>query len=344
MTVTRTDPGVRETLVRATGVVMHRIWETVRVTLVVQGIVVLLGIPFLGWLFPALLGLLGERSITAIDLGELLRHPVAVTVFLLLLLGLAALIYAEMLVFLVVAGRRFRARPESPRLGRELLRLGRRLAHPSTLLLIPLSALLLPFGGLALGGLFTGGIRLPFPLTSELLSTAWGTAIYLGMLVATVWLQARLALTLPLVAGGWPNVGAAMQESWRVTRGQVPRVVALVGCVVVATVVIAAGITTVGLAPTRYADNAFPDAAPAVAVVSLTLVEAALFVLVGYALAVLAEIAMRAVRPLTARTTPAAPRCGCAHSAVGCDGRPSPSSGPWLRHPSSCRTCPHSRA
>jgi len=301
MTVTRAaEPGVRETLVRATGVVMHRLWETVRVTLVVQGVVVLLGIPFLGWLFPALLGLLGERSITAIDLGELLRHPVAVSVFLLLLLGLAALVFAEMLVFLVVAGRRFRARPESPRLGRELLRLARRLAHPSTLLLIPLSALLLPFGGLALGGLFTGGIRLPFPLTSELLSTPWGTAIYLGMLVATVWLQARLALTLPLLAGGWPNVGAAMQESWRVTRGHVPRVVALVGCVVVATVVIAAGLTTVGLAPTRYADNAFPEWSPAVAVVSLTLVEAALFLLVGYALAVLAEIAMRAVRPLTA--------------------------------------------
>src|SRR5690606_34094885 len=99
------------------GVVMHRIGETVRVTLVVQGVVVLLGIPFLAWLFPVLLGLLGERSITAIDLGELLRHPVAVSVFLALLLGLGALVIAEMLVFLVVAGRRFRARPESPRLG-----------------------------------------------------------------------------------------------------------------------------------------------------------------------------------------------------------------------------------
>ncbi len=301
MTPTRAaEPGVRATLVRATGVVMHRIWETVRVTLVVQGIVVLLGIPLLAWLFPVLLGLLGERSITAIDLGELVRHPVAVTVFALLLLGLGALVVAEVLVFLVVAGRRFRARPQSPRLGRELFRLGRRLAHPSTLLLVPLFALLLPFGGLALGGLFTGGIRIPFPLTSELLSTPVGTVVYLVLLVATLWVQARLALTLPLVAGGWPHVAAAMRESWRITRGRVFRVVAIVGCVVVAVVVVGSGLTRVGLAPTRYADGAFPDWSPAVAVVSLTVVEAALFLLTGFALAVLAEIAMHAVRPLTA--------------------------------------------
>jgi len=306
----RHEPGIRETLVRATGAVMARVWETIRVTLVVQGVVALLGVPFLGWLFPVLLGLLGERSITAIDLGELLRHPVAVTVFSALLLGVSALVLAELLVFFVVAGRRFRADPASPRLGRELVRLARRLAHPSTLLLVPLFALLLPFGGLALGGLFTGGIRIPFPLTSELLSTVWGTLLYLALLVATIWLQARLALTLPLLAGGWPNVGAAMSESWRVTRGQVPRIVGLVGCVLLATVVVASGLTSVGLAPTRYADGAFPEWAPAVAIVSLTVVEAALFLLTGFALAVLAQIAMWAIRPLTAP-----------HDAVGAEVR-----------------------
>lgn len=301
------DLGVRRTLVGATGAVMSRLWETVRVTLVVQGLVVLLGIPFLAWLFPTLLGLLGERAVTAIDLGELLRDPVAVTVFSLLLLGLGVLVLAELLVFLVVAGRRFRSDPASPRLAHELILLARRLAHPSTLLLVPAYALLLPFGGLGLGGLFTGGVRIPFPLTSELLSSVGGTVLYLVLLLATIWLQARLILTLPLLAGGWPNVGAAMRESWRTTRGRVPRIVLIVGVVLLATVVVASGLTSVGLAPTRYADGAFPEWAPTVALVSLTLVEAAVFLLVGFAVAVLAQSAMWAIRPLTAPRDPVGP-------------------------------------
>jgi len=283
------------------------VWETTRVTFIVQGTVVLLGIPFLAWLFPTLLGLLGARSITAIDLGELLRHPVAVTVFSVLLLVVAALVLTELLIFLVVAGRRFRADPASPALWRELLAVGRRIARPSGLLLIPYFALLLPFGGLALGGLFTGGIRIPFPLTSELLSTSWGTILYLALLLVTIYVEARLILTLPLLAGGLPTTWAAMRESWRMTRGRVLRIMAILGCIILATVVVASGIASVGLAPTRYADAAFPAWAPLVASLSLTVVEVAVFFLVGFALAILAQIAMWAVRPRTAPFDPAGP-------------------------------------
>ena len=301
------EPGVRQTLIRATGAVASRFWETIRVTLVVQGVVVLVGIPFLAWLFPVLLQLLGASSVTAIDLGELLRHPIAVTVFSVLLLGIGLLGLAQGLIFLVVAGRRFRLDPASPALWIELVAVARRLAHPSTLLLLPYAALPLPFGGLALGGLFTGGVRIPFPLTSELLSTPGGTLLYLTLLLATLYVMARLALTLPLLAGGTPHVGAAMTASWRATRGHVLRVTALVGSVIGATVVVASGIAQVGIAPTKYADGAYPDWAPLVAVLSLTLIEVALFFLVGFALAVLAQIAMWAVRPLTVHHDPPGP-------------------------------------
>lgn len=301
------EPGVRQTLIRATGAVALRLWETIRVTFVVQGVVVLFGIPFLAWLFPVMLQLLGASSVTAIDLGELLRHPVAVTVFTALLLGIGALALAQALIFLVVAGRRFRIDPASPALWIELWAVAKRLAHPSTLLLIPYAALPLPFGGLALGGLFTGGVRIPFPLTSELLSTVGGTIVYLTLLVATVYLLARLILTLPLLAGGRPHVWAAMVGSWRATRGRVARIAALVGIVIIATVVTASGIGQVGLAPTRYADGAFPEWSPVVAVLSLTVIEVALFFLVGFALAVLAQIAMWAIRPLTLRHDPPGP-------------------------------------
>ena len=301
----RPEPGIRQTLVRATGAVAARLWETTRVILVVQGAIVPLGLLFLGWLFPVLLELLGESSITAIDLGELLRHPVAVGVFSTLLLGIGALMLAELLVFLVVAGRRFRVDPASPALGRELLAVVRRLAHPSTLLLLPYFALLLPSGGLALGGLFTGGIRIPFPLTSELLSTVGGTVLYLALLLATLYVEARLILTLPLLAGGLPHVGAAMRASWRATRRRAGRIVVLVGSVLVATVVVASGLTSVGLGPTRYADGAFPEWAPFVALLSLTVIEVAVFFVIGFAVAVLAQMAMWAVRPLTAPRDPA---------------------------------------
>lgn len=301
------EPGVRQTLIRASGAVASRLWETVRVTLVVQGVVVLVGIPFLAWLFPVLLQVLGASSVTAIDLGELLRHPVAVTVFTVLLLGTGSLALAQVLIFLVVAGRRFRLDPASPALWLELFALTRRLAHPSTLLLIPYAALLLPFGGLALGGLFTGGVRIPFPLTSELLSTFGGTLVYLALLLATVYLLARLILTLPLLAGGRPHVWSAMVDSWRATRGRVVRIAVLVGTVILGTVVVASGIGQVGLGPTRYADGAFPDWSLLVAVLSLTLIEAALFFLVGFALAVLAQVAMWAIRPLTTHHEPPGP-------------------------------------
>jgi hypothetical protein len=121
------EPGIRQTLIRASGAVASRLWETVRVTLVVQGVVVLVGIPFLAWLFPVLLQVLGASSVTAIDLGELLRHPVAATVISVLLLGMDALALAQVLIFLVVAGRRFRIDPASPALWIELFALTRRL-------------------------------------------------------------------------------------------------------------------------------------------------------------------------------------------------------------------------
>jgi glycerophosphoryl diester phosphodiesterase len=301
------EPGVRQTLIRASGAVASRLWETVRVTLVVQGVVVLVGIPLLAWLFPVLLQLLGASSVTAIDLGELLRHPVAVSVFSVLLLGMGLLALAQVLIFLVVAGRRFRIDPASPALWIELFALTRRLVHPSTLLLIPYAALLLPFGGLALGGLFTGGVRIPFPLTSELLSTPGGTLVYLSLLLATIYVLARLILTLPLLAGGRPHVWSAMAGSWRATRGHVVRIAALVGSVILVTVVVASGIGQVGLGPTRYADGAFPEWSPLVAVLSLTLIEVALFFLAGFALAVLAQVAMWAIRPLTTHHDPPGP-------------------------------------
>src|SRR5690606_15974105 len=132
-----------------------------------------------------------------------------------------------------------------------------------------------------------------------------GLVLAFAFAVGVLYVHARLVLTLALVVAGRGSVAVAMRESWRLARGRaVLRVLPTAGGPVDGTVVLAAGIASTGLWPTRFADDRFPEWAPLVAALSLTLVEIALFLLVGGALAVLTHAAMATIHPEGPRPLP----------------------------------------
>ena len=182
----------------------------------------------------------------------------------------AALAYLELATMLIVAHRNQRGEPVSVRsvvtdLGDSLRRLG----HPSSLLLIPYLLLVLPGGPLGLGLVLGLGVRVPDFVTGELLRSVPAALGTVAVLLVLLYLGLRLVFTVPLFLRGG-TVLQAMAESWRMTRWQSLRLLAIGLVVVVVAALLIAGAFTLGMLPTRWADANWPDAAPVIAGVSLT--------------------------------------------------------------------------
>ncbi len=269
---------------------------TLRLIVVVQGLLVVVGVPFLGWLFSTLLDLVGERSVTTIDAADVFLNPPAFAVLVLVLMVGGALLFADLLIFLVAArsgpdGDMNRVRVAIRRF-RPVLR---NLAHPSSLLLIPYFALIVPLSGFALGGLFTGGVRVPAPLGGSILEGFPGGILYFCVALGVTYAGVRLIMTLPLLASGGTTVASAMRASWRLTRGRLVAILTTVGSVAACGAIVVAGIASVGLVPTRYADAEFPAWSPIIAAASLSVIEIAGFLTIGLCVALLSSIAREAV-------------------------------------------------
>ena len=262
------------------------------VLIVAQGVIALLGIPLVGRLFDLLDGEVEITSWSALGIGEALANPLADLLLVAIVTLIALLLYVELAVLVAVARRHQSGQPVTVRsVARDVVGPAgsRRWRHPSTLLLVPYLVLVVPLGNLGLGLVLSQAVRVPDLVRSEVLSTAAGTIGYLVAVALTLYLGLRLVFTVPQLVGGAESVLAAMRESWRMTRRQSLRILAIAATVVGGTAVVIAGIVTLGLLPTGWADANAPDAAVPIAGVSLALIEVLVFLAAGFGGAVLAN-------------------------------------------------------
>lgn len=104
-------------------------------------------------------------------------------------------------------------------------------------------------GGSTLGELLGQGGRRLLPATAAWLMQ--GLAVGFGLvlfILPGLWLLARLALVLPLVATDEPDPVNALGASWRLTNGHALRILAMLSLLLVGFLLIVIGINGVGMA------------------------------------------------------------------------------------------------
>lgn len=259
--------------------------------LIVQGAIVVVGIPALLQLFGLLDSQVEITAPTALGIGAAFADPFADVLLLALLVAMAILAYLELATMLLVALRHRRNQPVTVRtIGSDLVGSVRRLGHPSSLLLIPYLVIVLPGGPLGLGLVAGLGVRVPDFVTGELTRSVPAALGGVAVLLVLLYLGLRLAYTLPVLLAGDATVLHAMATSWRMTRWQSLRLLAIGLVLVALAALLTAGAYTLGMLPTRWADANWPDAAVTIAGVSLTVIQVAVFFIVAGAIAVGANV------------------------------------------------------
>lgn len=254
--------------------------DFMRIGLPLQVLSLLVSGPVLALLLWAALRAAGVPSLTEASIGQVIRHPLA----LVLLLAMAAAATATVLVqhggFVLLArelaaGRRPRARD----LARESLRVSRRLAGPQAALLALYALVLAPLGGLTLGASLTRGIELPPFIAGELQKTPLGTWLWLLLTALVLWLNLRLVFIPTVLLTTEAGPAAAFRASWRLSRGRAAGLAAATAGAGALAAVLAGGLAVGAVGLTRLADSAWPPAAPVVAGLTVTVVQAALLLL-----------------------------------------------------------------
>lgn len=249
----------------------------------VQGVVALVAAPLLLWLTGLMLRAAGLRAVTNDNVIDLLQHPIAILLLVVVIVLVIAGVVIQFAAFSIVAaqrqhGRRIGVRVIAARLGERLAFLARR---PSTAILLPYLLLLVPLGHVGFGSILSSWLAVPQFVSGELLR-APGTAVaYVGLLIVIWYVNLRLLFALPLLATRSLTAPQALRASWRLTRWQEPRVLLLLGAVLMPAAIASFLALAFVLIPTVIADVVAPDAAHLVASVGFALAQTTIFFVVG---------------------------------------------------------------
>lgn len=273
---------------------------------VVQGAVVLIASPLLIGVFDGALRAAGLTAVTDSTAAQLLHSPGGLLLSIVLVFLVVVALVAQTAVFLTAAQQRMHGGEYRPRaiasyLGARLRALSRR---PSSLLLIPYLLLVVPLGHIGVGSALTNWIAVPAFVADELQKSVAGAALYYGVLAAVWYLNIRLVLTMPLLVLGGHGAAAAFVQSWRLTRWQSLRVVALVAGVVVPGAVVLALLGLIAVVPTLFVEAVAPQADIATAAITIGILRVIAFFVVGLLLLVQAQSLVVAVAPPPSAATP----------------------------------------
>lgn len=231
----------------------------------------LLAFPLINWLFREALRASGMRVLDLASLtigGGVIITLGIIALICALALWLASLQFAVMIVLLRRAslGLALTLRETAADLGV----FARKLVRPASLPLLGYLFVILPLSGFGFATVFAQGIAIPSFISGELMKSQGSAQGLTLFMVLLVFLNARLALTLPIFVLTDATGGKALVASWRLTRGRT--IIPLAGAVL--TVLIAGAVSMLALVvsallPTVIADEAAPGASPIVAAFSL---------------------------------------------------------------------------
>ncbi|WP_255475097.1 glycerophosphoryl diester phosphodiesterase membrane domain-containing protein [Glutamicibacter sp. JC586] len=217
---------------------LHRIWRLsharVFYYLAVISIIQLINglgvMPAIRYLFNLALEASDLVNVTDRTFTVLLTHPISVLLLLAIAIIALAAVGLQFFSLIVMVNRQQSGRPPSLRemFFDTLAALGKLLRYPSVAMMIYFF-LALPLGGLGLSSVLIQGVGIPPFITREYLKVPISTGIYSLIIVAILWLNLRLILTLPLMVIGEKRPLAALGNSMKATHKNFFRYLLLVG-------------------------------------------------------------------------------------------------------------------
>ncbi len=247
-------------------------WRTwLRTAVVLQVVSALVAGPVIAFLLSTALSAAGVSALTEASVGQVLLHPLAV-VLLLVLAGVAtSVVLVQHAAFVFLARDLADGRvPRIRDLAAEGFGAARRLMGPQLGLVALYAFVLVPLGGFALGASITRGIELPPFIAGELQKTPLGTAAWLLGFAVVLVLNLRFVLVPTLLLTTATRPAAAFATSWTLTRRRGIQLVALAVGFWFAGIVLTSGLATVAVAVTRLTDSVLPAASAVVAGLALT--------------------------------------------------------------------------
>lgn len=283
------------TMVRGAG--LRMLWFIV----LSQLIIVLIASPVLRWGFQQVLR---SAGMTGLDLGTLRPEQLGIGTLVLLIVICVLALWAVSLQFsaIVLLLDDENHEPDSDsrparRLTTALVRVWRKLLRPSSVPLIAYLFFFLPLSGFGFASLLTSKITIPFFISNELVKSGSGTMILVVLVGGILFVNARLALTMPIFALTGATGGQAVRASWRLTRrGPGVRLVLAVAVLMLGAAQALTALTALALVPTMVSDHYWSDASTVVAAMSLGVAQVIGALLSGIVVACIAGVMIAALR------------------------------------------------
>lgn len=282
---------MREAFVTA-GRVVGPHWRTwLRTAVALQVLTLALAGPVIALLLRAALSAAGVPALTEASLGQVLRHPVAVALLLLLAAVATAAVLVQHAAFVLLARELAAGRVPLPR---QLLAAGlaasRRLAGPGLVLVALYAFVVAPLGSFTLGATVTRGIELPPFIAGELRKSTAGTVVWLVAGLTVLWLNLRLVFVPTLLLTRPVGPAEAFAGSWRLTRRRSVPLGAAALALWGATAVVGGGLVMLAVWLTRVSDILVPAVSQAVAGLALATVQGALLLWSGLVTALVSTV------------------------------------------------------
>ncbi|MEG0295006.1 glycerophosphodiester phosphodiesterase [Enterococcus sp.] len=256
---------------------------------------VLIALPLLSYLFLQILNVTGLSSITENTIFEVLRHPVALVV--LLVLGLTSIffIYYEQAYYFMLAHLQDTQEPYRLKtIIQKLNNKARYIINIQSVVFLIYFILILPIASIGMSPGLASNLYIPHFITDELLKFNGGWLIYFGVFALIIYLSLRLIFVVPyFVVEKEATILQAVKKSWQHTRKKSITNILYLGIIVGLYALAIGTLTGVLLIPLMIIERILPVAAPVVAGITLTFLQIVLFFSFGLLQGVFANVLYR---------------------------------------------------
>lgn len=271
-------------------------WQRVRtvagklllLVILAQLLITVIGLPLASWVFREALR---AGGMYVLDTGTFqLRWGFGFTVLLLflamlLVMWMLVLEFSAIILLLEHPGYSWRE------LGKVALKASLRTWRPSSWLLILYLLVLLPLSGFGFTSALIRWVQVPNFITGELEKDPVFRVLLIVVGVALLYLNLRLAATVPIFVLSNNTGNRSLKESWRITKGLSSWTILVSGLAVgAAALLVSTGIFYLALLPTAISDSVTPGASYVVAALSLGFAQVLMLVLTGGVVALFAGI------------------------------------------------------
>lgn len=249
-----------------------------------------LAFPLVSWLFREALRANGMMVLDMADFG--IRPGIPLTIGLILaIIGL--LFFLVVLQFAAILTLLKHPDSSMSQIWQDLVKVARKVFHTSSIPVALYALLVIPLAGFGFTSVLLENISIPAFITGELAKESITQVAMWVFFAAIMWLNIRLALTIPCFALTSLSGTESIKRSWYLTRGlrSLPFFFAVV-IVLCISAVCAIATAFISILPTMLADALWDDGSVVVAAFSLGLAHVTVAIIGGFTLAVVAGVLM----------------------------------------------------